>query len=54
MKVRWLGHSCIEVVGQHHVIPIHHDIPPWEADPAELEGHVEAEVIVPTEWVELP
>ena len=20
MKIRWLGHSCIEVVGQHHVL----------------------------------
>ena len=37
-----------------YVIPIHHDIPPWEADPADLEGRVGAEVIVPTEWVDLP
>jgi len=37
-----------------YVIPIHHDIPPWEADPAGLEGRVEADVVVPTEWVALP
>ena len=36
-----------------YVIPIHHDIPPWEADPTELEGEVEGQVILPTEWVEL-
>jgi len=20
MRIRWLGHSCIEVVGQHHIL----------------------------------
>ena len=48
MKVRWLGHSCLHRV----IIPIHHDTPPWEADPGELVGCVGAQVVLPAEWVE--
>ncbi|MDH7485684.1 MAG: MBL fold metallo-hydrolase [Anaerolineae bacterium] len=35
-----------------YVIPIHHDIPPWEADPEQLRGQVRGEVVVPIEWME--
>jgi len=45
--------SLVEELNPRYVIPIHHDIPPWEADPEELRGRVSGEVIVPTEWMEL-
>jgi L-ascorbate metabolism protein UlaG (beta-lactamase superfamily) len=45
--------SLVEGLGPRYIIPIHHDIPPWEADPEELRGLVSGEVIVPTEWIEL-
>ncbi len=41
-----------ERLAPKYVIPIHFDIPPWEANPKELRGRVSGEVIVPTEWVE--
>jgi L-ascorbate metabolism protein UlaG (beta-lactamase superfamily) len=41
-----------ECLAPKYVIPIHHDIPPWEADPEELRGRVNGEVIIPTEWME--
>ena len=41
-----------ERLAPKYVIPIHFDIPPWEANPEELRGRVSGEVIVPTEWVE--
>lgn len=43
-----LSHS----LAPRYVIPIHHDIPPWEADPEELQGQVGAQVVVPIEWFE--
>lgn len=33
-----------------YVIPIHHDLPGTEADPAELNGHLNAEVLNGTAW----
>jgi len=41
-----------ESLSPKYVIPIHHDIPPWEADPVELVGCVRAQVVLPAEWVE--
>lgn len=35
-----------------YVIPIHHDIPPWEADPEALRGRIRGELVVPIEWTE--
>ncbi len=45
--------DLVKGLSPRYVIPIHHDIPPWEADPEELRGRVSGEVIVPTEWMEL-
>lgn len=34
----------------HYVLPIHHDLPGTEADPAEIKNWVKAEVLSGTEW----
>ncbi|MBL7183130.1 MAG: hypothetical protein ISS50_01640 [Anaerolineae bacterium] len=44
-KSRSLRHS--------HVIPIHHDIPLWEADPEDLRGRMNGELVIPIGWAEL-
>lgn len=44
--------ALTEGLGPRYVIPIHHDIPPWEADPEELVRCVGAQVVLPAEWVE--
>jgi len=44
--------ALVESLHPRYVIPIHHDIPPWQADPQELVERVSAQVVVPTEWVE--
>jgi L-ascorbate metabolism protein UlaG (beta-lactamase superfamily) len=43
-----LAHS----IAPRYVIPIHHDIPPWRADPELLRGRVSGEVVVPLDWME--
>lgn len=35
------------------VIPIHHDLPGWEANPEELRGKIDGELVISREWVEL-
>ncbi len=45
--------KLVDRLAPRYVIPIHFDIPPWEADPEELRGRISSQLIVPTEWVEL-
>jgi len=50
-KKRLIG--MVNRLRPRYVIPVHHDIPPWEADPEELRGQIDSELIIPTEWVDL-
>jgi L-ascorbate metabolism protein UlaG (beta-lactamase superfamily) len=45
--------ALVEGLRPRYVIPIHHDIPPWEADPEELRGRLSSELVIPIGWVEL-
>ena len=45
--------DLVEGLGPRYVIPIHHDIPLWEADPEDLRGRLNSELVIPIEWLEL-
>ncbi len=45
--------DLVEGLGPRYVIPIHHDIPLWEADPEDLRGLLNSKLVIPIEWVEL-
>lgn len=45
--------DLVEGLGPRYVIPIHHDIPLWEADPEDLQGRLNSELVIPIGWVEL-
>lgn len=45
--------NLVEGLGPRYVIPIHHDIPLWEADPEDLQGRLNSELVIPIGWVEL-
>lgn len=46
--------NLVEELGPRYVIPIHHDILPWGADPEDLQGRLNSELVIPVGWVELP